>query len=211
MATLIVFTRSPEPGSTKTRLIPALGPEGAAELQELMTAGTLAVAREFAARGTPDGRKLVVRYAGGDGASMSERFGSDLPYVEQGEGSLGERLARAFEAEFAGGRPVLVIGSDCPELDAPYLEQALDALERAPLVIGPAMDGGYTLLGLRAMQRSLFEGIDWSTERVLEQTCARARRAGLATRLLPTLDDVDTPSDLERLQPALDALRARLE
>ncbi|MEO0649423.1 MAG: TIGR04282 family arsenosugar biosynthesis glycosyltransferase [Planctomycetota bacterium] len=208
MATLIVFTRYPEPGSTKTRLIPALGPEGAAELQGLMTAHSLEAARAFAAA-APNRRRVRVRFAGGTAGAMAERFGADLAYEPQGEGSLGERLERAFEDAFALDGPVLVIGADCPDLDAAYLEQAREALDQTPLVLGPARDGGYTLLGLRKPFPKVFRGIDWSTERVLEQTRAIAARDGLATRLLPTLDDVDTPEDLARVEARGGALRER--
>jgi len=206
-ARLIVFTRYPEPGKAKTRLIGRLGAEGAADLHRAMTAHTLAHARAFAARG---GAELEVRYEGGDEARMAGAFGGGRRcYVPQGGGDLGDRLARAVEAGFRAGAPaVLVIGSDCPGVTAGLLGRALGRLggDAGRVVLRPALDGGYYLVGLARAVPGLFAGIAWSTDRVLEQTIERARLAALDVRLLKPLADVDRPEDLDAWYAARDGL-----
>jgi rSAM/selenodomain-associated transferase 1 len=117
----------------------------------------------------------------------------------QGGGDLGERLARSFQNAFAArARRVVIIGGDCPEVAAQDIEAAWGALARCDLVLGPAADGGYWLIGLRVMERRLFEGIAWSTRDVLQQTLDHARAAGLTVELLRELHDVDTEADWRR-------------
>ena len=114
----------------------------------------------------------------------------------QGSGDLGERLTRAFADLFANGaKRVVIIGSDCPWLSADDIGQACHDLETHDLVLGPAKDGGYWLVGLREPKPELFSGISWSTETVLEQTLEHARVRGLRFRLLRELRDVDTLGD----------------
>ena len=114
----------------------------------------------------------------------------------QGGGDLGERLTRAFAESFAdGARRVVIIGSDCPWLSADDIELAWNDLETHDLVLGPAKDGGYWLIGLREPKPEVFKGISWSTDTVLEQTLEHARAGGLRFRLLRELRDVDTLGD----------------
>jgi len=128
---------------------------------------------------------------------MSQLFGTDLHYVEQQGADLGERLENAAAAAFLdGAKRVVIIGTDCPGLDADHLHAALRALQQAEVVLGPAADGGYYLIGLSQHHREFFEGIDWGTERVLQQTLAKARAARCRVHLLPQLADVDHPEDL---------------
>ena len=191
---LLVFARYPQPGLTKTRLVPAMGGEGAATLQHRMSAGLLHEARTVRdCRGT----RIVVHFADGDLPRMRSQYGSDLSYRPQYEGGLGDRLTAAFSEAFASGaRRVVAVGTDCPDLKEPVLAEALDALNDDDVVLGPATDGGYYLIGLRRLEAALFRQIDWGTSRVLEQTLSAARRAGLSVRLLGPLDDVDRPEDL---------------
>lgn len=192
---LLVFTRFPEPGTTKTRLIPVLGPDGAAAIQRDMTHHTLDVAREWRKR--PDD-EVEVRFAGGSRAQMEEAFGRDMRYVAQGEGVLGERLARAAQDAFRSGcGQVVIIGCDCPQIDVPLLRQAFDALRTDDVVLGPASDGGYYLIGLKRPAPRLFEGIAWGADCVFRQTQERAAKLGLAVACLPARSDVDEPADLE--------------
>ncbi|MEM6552827.1 MAG: TIGR04282 family arsenosugar biosynthesis glycosyltransferase [Planctomycetota bacterium] len=191
---LILFTKYPTPGKAKTRMIPALGEAGAAALQEAMTRHlmeTLVGAFE-----------LEVRFAaaGGEGvAEMEALFGAGV-YVPQGEGDLGERLERAVREAFAWGAGgvggVVVIGADCPQITEAYVEAAFAGLADHDVVIGPARDGGYTLIGLRAEQPGVFAGIDWGSERVFGQTMEAAAGDGLRVKVLGELDDVDRPEDL---------------
>ena len=114
----------------------------------------------------------------------------------QSEGDLGQRMRYCFKTSFEdGAEHTLLIGSDCPGMSAAYLRRASAALERTDLVLGPAQDGGYVLIGCKALYESLFDEIEWGSERVLAQTVARARALNLSVTLLETLWDVDRPDD----------------
>ncbi len=198
---LIVFTRWPVPGQTKTRLIPALGPLRAAELQRRMTERTIRTARKWTA---DDDRDIEVRHAGGSWRQMRRWLGPGIHYRPQRSGDLGRRMDMAFRDAFAAGvERVVLVGTDCPGLTPALLDAAVGALETHDLVLGPSGDGGYWLI---AMNRPLpvFDGVAWSTESVLEQTLALARRGNLDVHLLPTRNDVDLPEDLDAARPFFD-------
>ncbi len=200
---LVVFTRYPEPGSTKTRLIPELGEQGAADLQRQMTERMADVARKSKAGDT------VIRYTGAPRASFQRWLGRGFRYTEQGDGGLGERMSRAFFDSFEEGAARAVItGIDCPDVSADILDSAFDELNRHDVVLGPATDGGYYLVGVRnsAQARAiprLFEGIRWGTEEVLAQTQAIIEELGLSSFRLAPLDDVDRPEDIRVWERAL--------
>lgn len=197
---LILFTRYPEPGNTKTRLIPVLGAEGAATLQRQMTEHKLAEVNQLL---TFYQLSVEVHFAGGNEQLMQEWLGSSLVYRRQSEGDIGDRMASAFQLSFAAGmNAVVVIGSDCPDLNAPLMAEAFQLLRQHDLVLGPALDGGYYLIGLRRLIPELFTGIPWSTAEVLQQTITIAKRLGLAVAKLPLLSDVDRPEDLSVWKPA---------
>ena len=184
---LIVFTRFPVSGEAKTRLIPALGAEGAAALQRQMTEHTVRQARKT-------GAQIEIRYTGGTETKMRGWLGNDLHYTEQGGGDLGERMTRAFQAHFsAGATRVVVIGCDCPSNHWKNIRKGFQRLETSDCVIGPATDGGYYLIGLRRFIPELFRDIAWGTEQVLKQTLAAAPGK---PKLLPELGDVDLPDDV---------------
>ncbi len=182
---VVLFTRFPEPGRAKTRLIPAIGPERAADVHRRLTERTLAAVR---ASGLP--HELWTT-----GASPDAFTGWLGPVTvrDQGDGDLGDRLARAGPPY-----PTLFIGADAPDLTADHLLVAAQALATAPAAIGPAEDGGYWLLGLASAVASVFEGIDWSTDRVFAQTVARLAAAQVDPIILPRLADCDRPDDLAR-------------
>src|SRR6476469_1715021 len=191
---LIIFTRYPEPGKTKTRLIPALGPETAAVLQQRMTEHTWAQAQLLQKNLPVD---LEIRFTGGNRQLMRSWLGRGLTYQAQASGDLGRRMAQAFEAAFqAGSQRVVIVGIDCPDLDATLLSKAFEELQQHDLVLGPATDGGYYLIGLRRFVPALFQGIAWSTDRVWAQTIAIAQQHHLSVGALPPLDDIDRPEDL---------------
>ncbi len=195
---IIVFSRLPQPGNTKTRMIPALGPEGAADLQRQMTRRTLATVDRAAASIECESE---IRHTGGTSEQMAEVFGSSRPYIPQGEGDLGQRLQRAFTDAFTNGmHRAVCIGSDCPSISHDLLGEALRRLADHDLVIGPATDGGYYLIGMNQPHPDLFVGIDWGTQSVLAQTLARAESLGLRVYPLAELPDVDEPADLEHWQ-----------
>ncbi len=192
---LIIFTRYPEPGKAKTRLIPALGAIGAAAIHRQMTEHTLMQARMLLASQSVT---VDVQFAEGDCERMADWLGADLNYQVQASGDLGERMAHAFETAFAAGSTaVVIIGTDCPQLDVDLLAKAFGELRQHDLVLGPAVDGGYYLIGLRRPIPELFRGIAWSTADVLAQTLVIAHQRSLRVCHLPTLADVDYPADLE--------------
>lgn len=187
---LLVFTKYPVPGRVKTRLIPAIGAEAAALLHRRLTEQTLAEMRKLPAR-------LKVCYDGATRAEMRDWLG-ELELREQGGGNLGERLSRAVALSFReGARRVVVVGTDAPALTAETASEAFQLLENIDLVLGPARDGGYYLIGLSRPAPELFTGIEWSSEKVLRQTLAAA--AGLRVALLQEMADIDRPEDLALL------------
>ena len=191
---LVIFTRFPEPHRTKTRLIPALGPEGAAQLQRDMTRHTLAVAREVA---TDRLLSVEVRFEGGDARKMAACFGNGVSYRPQGPGDLGRRMDRAFvDACREGAEQTVLIGTDCPEITPRLIRESFGRLAASDVVLGPANDGGYYLIGLQRPVSRLFVEIPWGSERVFGETMNRADELSLSVSLLETLSDVDRPNDL---------------
>ncbi|HBE17995.1 MAG TPA: hypothetical protein DEG17_15005 [Cyanobacteria bacterium UBA11149] len=191
---LIIFTRYPQPGKTKTRLIPILGAEGAANCQRKMTEYTLAEAKSLLANHP---LLLEIHFAGGNLDLMETWLGRDITYRPQGEGDLGKRMMSAFEISFAAGMSgVIIIGTDCPGLNAKLMDEAFQLLSHQDLVLGPAADGGYYLIGLHRLIPELFVGIDWGTSQVRQQTVEIAAKLNLQIAYLPILNDIDRPEDL---------------
>ena len=201
---LIIFTRYPEPGTTKTRLIPCLGPEGAADLQRQMTARVLSQARALRDRRRLD---LEVRHEGGTDLLMRTWLGDGVDYVDQGEGDLGQRMDRTLrDALQQGAVAAVLIGSDIPGITSALLAKAFAKLEAGKVVLGPATDGGYYLIGLTALDMAavsaaIFADMPWGTSLVLQETCRRLVRLGLSYILLDPLTDIDRPEDLSLWEP----------
>jgi len=196
-----VLAKAPVAGLAKTRLIPALGPRGAARLQRQFTRAALHTAGAAGLGAVtlwcaPHAQHRFFR---------ALRRTTGLACRVQPEGDLGARMHAAFVQHCAEG-PLLLTGTDCPPLTPAHLRQAAQALlDGADAVFHPAEDGGYVLVGLRRPQAALFEGIAWSTPEVMAQTRARAATLGLRVRELQTLWDVDLPADLARWHAALAA------
>jgi len=194
---LLLFSRYPRAGEVKTRLVPVLGRRGAAELHRRLAAAAIASARSAAGSADLD---LEIHATGGSDAELRAWLGPELICRQQSKGDLGARLASACAAAFAdGATAVVVMGSDCPQLSGAIITDAFARLAECDLVLGPARDGGYYLIGLRQPRPQLFAGIDWGTDVVLEQTLTAARRLDLDTQQLVVLDDVDRPADLVRI------------
>ena len=192
--TLIIFSRYPEAGKTKTRMIPALGATGAAQLQRQMTEHTLKTARKMQ---LGRGITIEVHFAGGNEQLMAQWLDRDIQYVPQITGDLGDKMYSAFERAFnSGSKRVVTIGIDCPDIDSAILTVAFDSLDKQDLVIGSAADGGYYLIGLTRSIPQLFQNINWGTDKVLAQTKLAIAQLGLSVHYLPTLADVDRPEDL---------------
>ncbi|MEH2028946.1 MAG: TIGR04282 family arsenosugar biosynthesis glycosyltransferase [Nostoc sp.] len=198
---LIIFTRYPEPGKTKTRLIPVLGIVGAANLQRQMSEYTIFQVQELQ---KAIDISMEVRFAGGDSQLMEDWLGLDLVYRSQSEGDLGLRMARSlFEAFQSGMEQVIIIGTDCPGVNAQILATAFEKLDAFDLVLGPAIDGGYYLIGLRQPIPELFVNIDWGTNGVFQKTVDIAQKLNLSYVNLSPLADVDRPEDLPIWEQAL--------
>ncbi len=194
-ARLIVFIRAPRVGSVKTRLAAGLGPAGACAAYRRMIDHVMPAvhASGFSVelRHTPDDA--------GDEFSCWCEPGWEL--APQGAGDLGARLERAFGASAAAGyERTLVIGTDCPYLTVHDLREAATALDTREVVIGPALDGGYWLIGMRGLHPELFRAIPWSSTGVTATTLLRARSSNLAVHRLRELEDLDALPEWERFE-----------
>jgi rSAM/selenodomain-associated transferase 1 len=196
---LIVVGKRPEPGFTKTRLCPPLSPEAAAEFYRCLLLDTLALAASL------EQVDHVLAYAPSEArAYFEDLVPVGFQLVAQQGANLGERLAYALESHFQQGyHRVVIMNSDGPTLPLGYLDQAFSALDRADVSLGPGHDGGYYLIGMRRFHAPLFQGIAWSTARVIPQTLDICGRLGLSVHQLPEWYDVDVGADLERLQREL--------
>jgi len=190
--TLIVFTREPVAGETKTRLIPRLGARNAAALAHAFTLDALAKAQSLRV-------PIVIAGSAHGGARragyfriLARRF--DACVVEQGEGNLGTRMARALAPLRDAG--AVLIGTDTPSLPSRLLAQNVALLRRARVVLGPSLDGGYYLIGIRGPLPDIFRGIRWGGAQVLAETIRRLKRRRIPYALGPSWYDVDRWSDL---------------
>lgn len=191
---IIVFAKAPRAGFAKTRLIPALGAGGAAALATRLLTHTLhealrAEVGEVELCRTPLNDPLWQTLVLPPGIRVSDQEGCDL----------GERLARAAHRSLAAGQPCILIGTDCPALDAPALREVTEHMRTHDAVMVPASDGGYVALGLRQFVPSIFSDMAWSTEVVAQETLNRLARADMSVHQMPVLHDIDEPADLQHL------------
>ncbi|KLI64414.1 hypothetical protein AAV99_02045 [Aurantiacibacter marinus] len=179
---IALIAKFPTPGRAKTRLVPALGEEGAAQVHRRLVERTMVTIRT-------SGLPFSVWTTGASHAEFADWLGDDIRFVEQGEGDLGARLARV-------PAPGIVLGGDIPGLTVQHLRDAAAGLAQVPAVIGPASDGGYYLLGFQHQMPFLWRDMPWGTETVRERTEMLLREQKIAYRLLDELDDCDRPEDL---------------
>jgi rSAM/selenodomain-associated transferase 1 len=196
-ARIIVFAKAPRPERVKTRLIPALGAAGAARLAERMLAHTL----DAALTADIGAVELCAEPPFGDPAWRGFDLPPGIETTSQGEGDLGARMARAAQRTLDRHENVLLIGTDCPALDAQALRDVALMLETHQAVMHPARDGGYALLGLAMYDASLFNDLPWSTPQVAALTRERLATLGWRTAIGRTLADIDEPADLAHLPP----------
>ncbi|MEW5787306.1 MAG: TIGR04282 family arsenosugar biosynthesis glycosyltransferase [Pseudomonadota bacterium] len=189
---ILIFAKAPQPGRVKTRLIPALGAEGAARLAARLLERALEQARaagvgpvELCMSPEPDSPEWA-----------SILLPPDIATNDQGEGDLGRRMARAAQRCIDCGEAALLMGTDCPGLDAERLRQAAARLQDHDAVLHPAEDGGYPLLGMNAFAPELFADMPWSTPAVARLTLERMAALGWRTWIGETLWDIDEPADL---------------
>lgn len=194
---LILFAKAPEAGNVKTRLIPSLGKQGAAELQRRMAHHIIdqvfkAPFAHIELQCYPDSRHpFFVDLLNDYCIELKPQQGSDL----------GQKMAHAFQQALTHHKYAVIIGTDAPGISNQYLEQAFIKLQSGiDVVLGPAEDGGYVLIGLSRFEADIFNGIEWSTASVLEQTRQRIMQANISCHELATLWDVDVAQDLNRLQ-----------
>jgi rSAM/selenodomain-associated transferase 2/rSAM/selenodomain-associated transferase 1 len=195
---VILFCRYPVPGRVKTRLIPALGPVGAANLHRELTESifkTLSKARPQM------GFDIQVQFDGGSSKKMSQWLGPEHVYERQGRGDLGRRMYGAFQEAFRRGyQRVILVGSDIPDMKTGHVREAFHALEDSDLVLAPSTDGGYWLVGIKR-PADIFRINDWGSQNVLEQTIDQAKAHGLSIQMIEPLSDIDTIEDLRMWRP----------
>lgn len=194
---IVIMAKAPVAGFAKTRLMPALGAEGAAQLAKKMLHHTLATALasklgsvEICA--TPDPA---------DSVWQNLDLPSNVIWSAQGEGDLGQRMARAAARTTRHGEAILLIGTDCPAIDVFTLHEAAQALQDYDASLLPTYDGGYALLGLKKFNATPFDNMRWSTSTVAQETLKRMQQLGWKTKVLPTLHDIDETADLHYLPP----------
>ncbi len=189
---IVIFAKAPVPGSAKTRLIPRLGDVGAARLAKRMLDDTVSHALG-AGLGIPE----LCATPAPDDAAWACHLPTGVRHSDQGPGDLGQRLEAAAKRVIGAGEQVLLIGTDCPELDSERLVEAAAQLDHHDAVICPAHDGGYVLLGLKNTDPSLFDDIAWSSDSVAPTTIARIKALGWSLFVGETMQDIDEPADLD--------------
>lgn len=189
---LMVFIKYPEPGKVKTRLAEMLGTEAAARLYRFMAEDIIQRLKGCEQYST------IIFFDPPDKASHIRNWlGDDQHYIQQSGQDLGKKLSNAFRAIFdSGARRAVVIGTDCLGITQDTVTKTLQYLNERDVVIGPAEDGGYYLLGLSSHTPEIFDSIDWSTNKVFHQTVEKAKQLNLSYTVLEPLKDVDEPSDL---------------
>lgn len=197
---VVIMAKAPQAGTVKTRLCPPLSPQTAAELYRAFLLDKIAQVRQLTQA------RATIAYTPEDSRPFFAALAPDCLLIPQQGAELGARLINSFAQCFAAGyTSVLAIDSDTPHLPVAYLQQAVDliALPQTDLVLGPTEDGGYYLIGLRAVYRELFEHMPWSTAAVVPETLRRAEALGLQLTWVPSWFDIDTAEELQRLQAML--------
>jgi uncharacterized protein len=201
-AVLGIFAKRPVPGAVKTRLAEATSPEWAARVAAAFLCDTLDRFCDF------PGRRLVAYSPAADSRFFSELTAGRYETTPQAEGDLGHRLEAFFRAFMADGtRRIVSIGTDSPTLPVPYVSESFERLRHADVVIGPATDGGYYLLGCAHRVPPIFQGITWGSANVLSETIARLARLSIRLDVLPPWYDVDTLADWHALRGHIAALK----
>lgn len=201
-AAVAIMAKAPRPGAVKTRLCPPLTPREAAALARCFLRDRIAQVRDLT------GVSPFIAYAPASERDLFERLAPHFALMPQQGADLGARMRSTLATLLASGhRAAIAIGTDTPTLPTIVLQHAVDLIASADLdvVLGPADDGGYCLIGVRGDHPTLFDEMPWSTSEVFEITLRRARAAGLRTARVSPCFDVDTPDDLRRLRASLTA------
>lgn len=199
---LLIFTRSPVLGEVKTRLQPEFSPQQSLKLHKKMMLNTLALSEKLPALSTelcctPNRNTLFF-------LECENQFPVTLSN-QQGD-DLGERMAFSLSVALQSYDKVIIIGTDCPDIDQEYIDQALNELDNVDVVLGPASDGGYVLLGLRKFSLELFTGINWGSDKVLSQTRKVLNKLNWPFKELAIMHDIDRPEDVYRYKELLNEI-----
>lgn len=188
---LSIFAKNPIVGKVKTRLAASIGPDAAFNVYKELVEYTAEVAQNVRS-------EKIVFYS--DRIEENDAWGNGFLKAVQKGNDMGERMMNAFKDVLQGSQKAVIIGTDCPSLTESIIEEAFEKLTDVDVVIGPAFDGGYYLLGLKSVYSFLFDGIEWSTSLVLQQTINRCKQNSLSYELLQELHDVDEEKDLVHLK-----------
>lgn len=200
---LLIFTKSPVLGEVKTRLQPDYSPEESLKIHKSLMLKTLELTKKL------DGFDIELCCAPDRNSMFFLDCENNFPIqlTNQQGADLGEKMAFSFSVALQTYEKVVVIGTDCPDIDEGYLQQAFDALSEVDAVIGPAADGGYVLLGLKQFSPEVFKGISWGKDSVFKQTQDALNHLGWSLHKLETKYDVDRPEDLHRYKDLLNELK----
>ncbi|MCK5655242.1 MAG: TIGR04282 family arsenosugar biosynthesis glycosyltransferase [Candidatus Aureabacteria bacterium] len=189
---LIIFAKEPVRGKVKTRLAPHLSQTKCLALYKELLEATVALAR-----GVKCGKKIIAYDFCGRNPSFLKKIASDFEFYKQNGKDLGARMFDAFETFVTNNTKAVIIGSDSPDLPRSYISRAFEMLSKNDLVLGPAYDGGYYLIGLKEPCKKIFEGIKWSSGSVFERTLEKAKKLKKKAAVLNSWHDIDTPEDLK--------------
>lgn len=189
---LILFTRYPVAGKAKTRLIPAVGEGGAAKIHKLLAQKTVATIASVAKNNA--NVDFIISYTGAEKGDFQNWLGNEnIIFQKQIEGDLSDRLLAMVKPA-----PVIFFGSDTPDLNQTHVNDAVNALRTYDVVVGPALDGGYYLIGMNLVYDELLRDMPWSSDQVLPETLRRCDAMGLKVHMLGPLSDCDEAEDLKR-------------
>lgn len=196
---VILFTRYPHPGRCKTRLIPTFGDEGAAKIHKQLVEYNIATLTTLSA--LHSNRTYHIFYDGASVHDMEKWLGKQI-FIQQQGNNIGERMANALIMGLQTAEKCLLMGSDCPDISPELLNEAFQALQQNDIILGPAYDGGYYLIGVdnsckAAAISTLFRDIQWGSDKVLQETRQRADELHFRVHLLQKLHDIDTPDDIK--------------
>lgn len=193
---LIVFAKEAQRGAVKTRLRSYLSEEQCVNLYKSFLKDTVDIARKINCE-----TRIMAYESNGKSPEFLKKISNDFKFYKQKGKNLGQRLYNAFKfAAKSGSSKTVIIGSDSPDLPKSYINKAFNKLNNSDLVLGPAYDGGYYLIGLREPCKEIFENIKWSSSSVFKQTLEKAKKARKKVAVLGLWHDIDTPQDLKYLK-----------